>query len=50
MYDYIGALPSNIFRNHKGALDFPSAVDSFVLVNGTRIRFCLWAVGVQSIL
>ena len=29
-YDYSGALPSNVFRNHKGALDFSSAVDSYL--------------------
>ena len=29
-YDYSRALPSNVFRNHKGALDFPSAVDSYL--------------------
>ena len=29
-YDYHGVLPSSDFRNHKGALDFPSAVDSYL--------------------
>ena len=30
-YDYSGFLPSSDFRNHKGVLDFPSAVDSYLL-------------------
>jgi len=30
-YDYRGFLPSSDFRNHKGALDFPSPVDSYLL-------------------
>ena len=29
-YDYHGILPFSDFRNHKGALDFPSAVDSYL--------------------
>jgi len=29
-YDYSGFLHSSDFRNHKGALDFPSAVDSYL--------------------
>ena len=29
-YDYRGALPSSVFRNHRGAIDFPSAVDSYL--------------------
>ena len=29
-YNYQGVLPSSEFRNHKGALDFPSAVDSYL--------------------
>ena len=29
-YDYHRVLPSSNFRNHKGALDFPSAVDSYL--------------------
>ena len=29
-YNYHGVLPSSDFRNHKGALDFPSAVDSYL--------------------
>ena len=29
-YDYNGALPSSVFRNHRGAIDFPSAVDSYL--------------------
>ena len=29
-YDYHGVLPCSDFRNHKGALDFPSAVDSYL--------------------
>jgi len=28
-YDYHGVLPSSDFHNHKGAIDFPSAVDSY---------------------
>ena len=28
-YDYHGVLPSSDFHNHKGAMDFPSAVDSY---------------------
>ena len=29
-YDYHGVLPSSDFHNHRGALDFPSAVDSYL--------------------
>lgn len=29
-YDYHGVLPSTGFRNHRGALDFPCAVDSYL--------------------
>ena len=29
-YDYNGALPSSVFRNHRGAIDFPSAFDSYL--------------------
>ena len=30
-YDYHGVLPSSDFCNRKGALDFPSVVDSYLL-------------------
>ena len=29
-YDYSGALPRIVFRNHRGAIDFPSAIDSYL--------------------
>ena len=40
-YNHHEVLPSSNFCNHKGALDFPSAI-------GTCVRYCLWSICTQS--
>lgn len=43
-YNYHGILPSSDFCNHKGALNFPSAVDSYL---STCVRFRMRSICTQ---